>query len=98
MCSHYAYPANYSAIFAPSCSSIGDLTDSKQFEDGTLAITEETLAWLRVHGLRLVPRSIKAMIGDLVYINGQSSVSIAMEPPPGLWPAPGEVPRYADVP
>ena len=41
MCSHYAYPANYSAIFAPSCGSIGGFTDIKQFEDGTLAITPQ---------------------------------------------------------
>ena len=175
MCSHFAYPANYSTIFAPSCGSIGDFTDMKQLEDGTLAITpqmqsfsfsvrrltgefyahvypfdpkfyrkvrpsgallfsgvrshltllqhlcihcpfarrpiyilsevpkywleddgtlcldnnhrwksEETLAWLRVHGLRSVPRSIKAMIGDLVYNRDRSNASTAMEPPPGL--------------
>ena len=41
MCSHFAYPANYIELFAPSCGSIGDFTDIKQYEDGTLAITPQ---------------------------------------------------------
>ena len=32
---------------------------------------EETIAWLRKHGLHSVPNSIKADIGDLVYSGGQ---------------------------
>ena len=41
MCNHFAYPANYATIFAPSCGSIGAFTDVKQLEDGTLAITPQ---------------------------------------------------------
>ena len=34
MCGHFAHPSNYTGIFAPSCGSIGDFTDIKQYEDG----------------------------------------------------------------
>ena len=41
MCSHYAYPAHYTQLFAPSCGSIGDFTDIMMDADGKLAITNE---------------------------------------------------------
>ena len=60
-------------------------------EDGAVCLdeshrwkSEETLAWLQVHGLRSVPRCIKAVIGDLVYNRDRSRASNDMEPPPGL--------------
>ena len=53
---------------------------------------EETLVWFRVHGLRSVPRSIKAEIGDLVYNRDRSRASNDMDPP-GLWSS-----AFADVP
>ena len=60
-------------------------------EDGKLYLdenhrwrSEETLAWLRVHGIHPVPRSIKAEIGDLVYNRDRNRASNEMNPPPGL--------------
>ena len=163
MCSHFAYPANFTQLFARSCGSIGEFTDIQRTEDGKLAITpemenysflvrrlngekffqkvhpsgallfsgfhshltllqylcidlprakqpvwilsevpkdwleengimcldethrwksEDTLAWLRVHGLYSVPRSIKAELWDLVYNREESRAS--NDPPPGL--------------
>ena len=175
MCSHFAYPANYIDLFAPSCGSIWDFTDIKQDQDGGFSIapqmrnynfavrrlngdfyahvypfdpkyfrkvhptgtllfagfhfhlillqhlclrlpvakrpihilstmpkywpeadgalcldddhrwrSEATLAWLRVHGLFSVPRSIKEEIGALVYNRECSRALNSMEPPPGL--------------
>ena len=50
--------------------------------DGTMCLddshrwqSEETIAWLRKHGLHAVPNSIKAEIGDLVY-NGPKKKSL----------------------
>ena len=47
---------------------------------------EETIAWLRKHGLHSVPNSIKADIGDLVY-NGPKKTALDetsnFAPPPG---------------
>ena len=40
--------------------------------------SEETLAWLRVHGLHSIPRTIKAEIGDLVYNRDRSGASNEM--------------------
>ena len=61
--------------------------------DGTMCLddshrwqSEETIAWLRKHGLHAVPNSIKAEIGDLVY-NGPKKKSLdepaSFAPPPG---------------
>ena len=41
MCSHFAFPDNYTGLFAPSCGSIGEFTDITCREDGTLAIPPE---------------------------------------------------------
>ena len=41
MCSHYASPAHYTQLFAPSCGSIGDFPDIMINADGKLAITNE---------------------------------------------------------
>ena len=47
---------------------------------------EETIAWLREHGLHSVPNSIKADIGDLVH-NGPKKTALDetsnFAPPPG---------------
>ena len=61
--------------------------------DGTMCLddshrwkAEETIAWLRKHGLHSVPNSIKADIGDLVY-NGPKKTALDetsnFAPPPG---------------
>ena len=61
--------------------------------DGTMCLddshrwkAEETIAWLRKHGLHSVPNSIKADIGDLVY-NGPKKIALDetsnFAPPPG---------------
>ena len=60
-------------------------------DDGTMCLDEshrwksaETIAWLRKQGLHLVPNSIKADIGNLVY-NGASrnARDKSAAPPPG---------------
>ena len=61
--------------------------------DGTMCLddshrwkAEETIAWLRKHGLHSVPNSIQADIGDLVY-NGPKKTALDetsnFAPPPG---------------
>ena len=58
-------------------------------EDGTMCLDEahrwrsnETIEWLRTHGLYSVPASIKAEIGNLVYNSDRGRAS--NDPPPGL--------------
>ena len=62
------------------------LADIPKLDDSHRWKAEETIAWLRKHGLHSVPNSIKADIGDLVY-NGPKKTALDetsnFAPPPG---------------